>query len=148
MKKVEKKRTARIGDHLRIRYVCCDDDGTVLEEIRGGEQPPMIRLGDGEILPALEQALVGMAAGETKKLQLPPEETFGEYDPDLIDEVLKSDLEMEGEPELGMVLEFEEDDEVYCGIITEVTKDTVIVDANHPLAGMTLNFIVTLVDFA
>ena len=46
-----------------------------------------------------------------------------------------------------MDLEFEEDGEVYSGIITEITEDTVIIDANHPLAGQTLDFTVTLVGF-
>ena len=140
------KKTARMGDTLRIHYECRDLDGNLLETTRDGAAP-LVRLGNGEILPALEQAFVGMAEGETRRLTLQPEDAFGEYDPDLIDEVLKADLELEGEPEPGMEPEFEEDGEVYSGIITEITEDTVIIDANHPLAGQTLDFIVTLVGF-
>lgn len=133
-----------MGDVLHIHYVCKDDDGNVLETTKDGDAPE-IRLGRGDVLDALEKALCGMKSGEVKEIRLEPEQAFGEYSPDLIDEVLKSDLGLEGEPEPGMEMEFEEDGEVYSGIVTEVTEDTVLIDANHPLAGIPLTFELTLV---
>lgn len=139
------KKIARMGNRLRIHYVCKDDEGKVLESTLEAP-PPVIQLGHGDVLDALEKAFCGMAPGQKKTVRLEPEDAFGDYEPELIDEVLIKDLELDKPPEIGMELEFEEDGEVYAGIITEVTEETVHIDANHPLAGVPLTFELTLLE--
>ncbi len=139
------QKTARIGSRLKIHYTCKDDDGNLLESTLQGP-PPEIRLGEGQLLDALEKAFCGMKAGEVKHVRLMPDEAFGEYDPDLIDEVPKADIDLKEEPEVGMELEFDEDGETYSGVITDVSGEMVTIDANHPLAGVVLNFELTLLE--
>ena len=139
------QKTAKMGSRLKIHYICKDDDGNVLESTLSAP-PPEIRLGNGDVLDALEKAFCGMVPGQVKKVHLKPEEAFGEYDPDLVDEVPIKDLQLDSEPKIGMELEFDEDGETYSGIITDVTDEVVCIDANHPLAGVNLNFELALVE--
>ena len=139
------QKTAKMGSRLKIHYTCKDDDGNLLESTLQAP-PPEISLGQGQLLDALEKAFCGMKPGEVKHVRLTPEEAFGEYDPDLVDQVLKSELDLAEEPEVGMEMEFDEDGETYTGVITDVSGDMVTIDANHPLAGVNLNFELTLLE--
>ena len=90
--------------------------------------------GYGGLLEALERALEGKPAGETLRLQLEPEQAFGEYDAAL---VRLEPVERYGEGvEVGM--EVEEDARLYT--ITDVAAGKAVLDGNHPLAGMALRF--------
>lgn len=95
--------------------------------------------GYGGLLQALEQALEGKHEGETVRLQLEPEHAFGEYDADLL---RVEPVERYGEGvEIGM--EIEEDDQVYT--VTDIAGGKVVLDGNHPLAGLALRFEVEVV---
>lgn len=142
-------RLARMGDHLQIHYVCYDSAGGELESTITGE-PPQITLGEGQILPALEEALVGLAAGQSRTVTLPPARAFGEYQEDLVGFVPYSQLQLEGEePQIGLMVAIEDDgeDEPLQAEITGLEENGVTVDGNHPLAGQTLKFQLTLVAF-
>jgi FKBP-type peptidyl-prolyl cis-trans isomerase SlyD len=90
--------------------------------------------GYGGLLDALEQSLEGKSAGESLQLQLEPEQAFGEYDAELL-RVEPASRYGEG-MEIGM--EIEEDELLYT--VTDVADGKVVLDANHPLAGMALRF--------
>jgi FKBP-type peptidyl-prolyl cis-trans isomerase SlyD len=90
--------------------------------------------GYGGLLPALERALEGKVAGERLHLQLDPEQAFGEYDAALL-RVEPAERYGEG-LEVGM--QVEEDNRLYT--VTDVAAGKVVLDANHPLAGMALRF--------
>ena len=94
--------------------------------------------GYGEMLPALEQALEGKGAGESVRLQLEPEQAFGEYDPELL---RVEPLGRYGEG-VTVGMQIEEDSRVYT--VTEIAGGSVVLDANHPLAGMALRFSVVI----
>lgn len=95
--------------------------------------------GYGHLLEALEQALEGKRAGETVQLQLEPEQAFGEYDAALL-RVEPAERYGEG---IAVGMEVEEDERVYT--VTELAGATVVLDANHPLAGMALRFAVEII---
>ena len=95
--------------------------------------------GYGELLAALEQALEGKGPGESVRLQLEPEHAFGEYDAELL-RVEPAERYGEG-VEVGM--EVEEDSRFYT--VTDVAGDKVVLDGNHPLAGMALRFFLEIV---
>jgi len=95
--------------------------------------------GYGGLLEALERALEGKRAGDSLRLQLEPEQAFGEYDAGL---VRVEPLERYGAP-LAPGTEVEEGDRVYT--VTDVAGGKVVLDANHPLAGMALRFSVEIV---
>ncbi len=90
--------------------------------------------GYGGLLAALENSLEGMEPGESVRVQLEPEQAFGEYDAELL-RVEPASRYGKG-VEIGM--EIEEGDRVYT--VTDIAEDTVVLDANHPLAGMALRF--------
>jgi FKBP-type peptidyl-prolyl cis-trans isomerase SlyD len=91
--------------------------------------------GYGELLEALERALEGKAPGEEVSLQLEPEQAFGEYDAALL-RIEPAERYGEG-LEVGM--EVEEDSRFYT--VTDIADGKVVLDANHPLAGMALRFL-------
>ena len=90
--------------------------------------------GYGELLPALERALEGRGPGESVKLQLEPEDAFGEYDADLL-RVEPAERYGKG---IAAGMEVEEDARFYT--VTDVADGKVVLDGNHPLAGMALRF--------
>ncbi len=90
--------------------------------------------GYGELLEALERALEGKGPGESLQLQLEPDEAFGEYDADLV-RVEPAERYGEG---LSIGMEVEEDARLYT--ITDIAAGKVVLDGNHPLAGMALRF--------
>jgi FKBP-type peptidyl-prolyl cis-trans isomerase SlyD len=90
--------------------------------------------GYGELLPALERALEGKGPGESVQLQLEPEDAFGEYDADLL-RVEPAERYGKG---IAAGMEVEEDSRFYT--VTDVADGKVVLDGNHPLAGMALRF--------
>ena len=114
-----------------------------LADAQGAELSPPSELsylhgGYGEMLPALEQALEGKGAGEAVRLQLEPEQAFGDYDPQLL---RVEPLGRYGEG-LTVGMQIEEDNRLYT--VTDVAGGSVVLDANHPLAGMALRFSVVI----
>jgi len=92
----------------------------------------------GEMLAALEQALEGKGAGESVHLQLEPQQAFGEYDPQLL---RTEPLGRYGEG-VTVGMQIEEHGLLYS--VTEIAAGSVVLDANHPLAGMALRFSVVI----
>jgi FKBP-type peptidyl-prolyl cis-trans isomerase SlyD len=90
--------------------------------------------GYGGLLPALEHSLEGKEPGESVRVQLEPEQAFGEYDADLL-RVEPASRYGEG---VAVGMEIEEGERVYT--VTDVAEGSVVLDANHPLAGMALRF--------
>ncbi len=99
--------------------------------------PIKYRQSDGKLLPALENALVGLAAGDETSVTLAPEDAYGPVDPDATQEVPIEQVPPEAR-KAGAVFSTPG----YNGLIrvTEINEDTAIVDLNHPLAGKTLTF--------
>jgi FKBP-type peptidyl-prolyl cis-trans isomerase SlyD len=95
--------------------------------------------GYGGLLEALESALDGKGAGETLRLQLEPEQAFGEYDAGL---VRVEPVERYG-ASIAVGMQVEEDDRLYT--VTDVAAGKVVLDANHALAGMALRFRVEII---
>lgn len=141
-------RKAHMGDALQIHYICRSAEGVLLETTHE-TPPPVIRLGAQDIIPALEEAFIGMGAGESKHVQLTPKQAFGPYLEELVAYVPTSQLDLKVIPQPGMQVEVaDSDNEPMLGRIVEVGEDSVLVDCNHPLAGETLEYDLTLVAFS
>mgnify|MGYP001216164047 CR=1 FL=1 len=107
------------------------EDGDPLEYLHGAE----------DILPGLETALEGKAVGDKFTVTLAPDDAYGDYDEDDIEEVDKSDIPNVDELELGMMVEVEDEDGYsYMAYVAEIGDDVVTLDFNHPLAGKTLTY--------
>ena len=118
-------------------------------EASAGEGGEPIRYvhGYGMLVPGLEAALVGSATGDVRDVVVPAEAGYGEYDDDLLLELDRSELPDPKGVAVGdeFVAESPDGDEIAMSVV-EVRDDMVLVDANHPLAGMTLRYHVTVRD--
>ena len=123
---------------------------TVDDEIvdQADEQNPFFYLhGHENVIPGLENALQGMKIGESKTFVIKPEDAYGEPDPDGIMHLSRSEFPDDLPLEPGMELEMRnEDDEIVYATVASTTNTMVKLDFNHPLAGKSLQFEVTVLD--
>lgn len=130
---------------VTLNYRVTDSDGDLVD---AGEQPIVyLHGGYGGIFDRLEEALHGKSVGDALEIKLQPNEAFGDYDADLVT-VEPRDL-FPDNIEVGMQFERATEDDDSDGMlytITEIADDRVVVDANHPLAGIALIFSCTIAD--
>jgi len=138
------------GKHVTINYTLRTNGA--IRHIRSavwGDEPLEYVHGGGRLLPALERALEGKGEGDHFVVTLPPEDAYGERDKALQQRVSADEFGGVDQVEAGMCFLAHSEDgrRVENVMITEVNEDTgyVVVDTNHPLAGMTLEFDVTVV---
>ena len=118
----------------------------MMESTEDGEPIKFIQ-GIGQIIPGLENALYGLKIGDQKTVVIQPEDGYGEYDPESLQEAKKEEFSEEIPLDVGTFLDLEDDEgDILSAQIVAVEEDTVILDFNHPLAGKTLTFEITLTD--
>ena len=129
---------------VTLDYNVTDPDGELVD---AGKEPLVyLHGGYDDIFPMIEEALQGKKIGESVVVKMQPDDAFGEYDADLIQieprksfpKELQVGMQFEGLPEGG------DEDEVMIYRVTEVADDRVVLDGNHPLAGMALIFTCTV----
>ncbi|NOZ78407.1 MAG: peptidylprolyl isomerase [Acidobacteria bacterium] len=129
---------------VSIDYTLMDDEGAVIESSDGAD-PLSYLHGHGQIIPGLEKALEGRAAGDTAEIHIPARDGYGEHDPERMItvsrdmfgfDVTQGDF-VEAEQQDGTTIPFQ---------VVDLTETEVTLDGNHPLAGKNLNFSVTVVD--
>ncbi len=137
---------AKQGDIVDVHYTGRLEDGTVFDTSRE-RQPLRFTVGEGQVIPGFEQAVIDMEPGDSKKEELPPDQAYGPRREDMVMEVERGQLPEEVEPEVGSQLQLRlQNDQTVPVIITDVADDTITIDANHPLAGKKLIFEIELVD--
>ena len=132
------------GSVVAVDYSLHLGDGEVVDASEPGD--PLTYLhGEGQIVPGLESALEGLDVGESKKVVVAPAEGYGEHDPRGVQEVPRSAFPAGFDPKVGMELTAEgQDGQPVPFSIREVRPENVVIDLNHPLAGKTLHFEVTV----
>lgn len=109
------------------------------------DHPLQITIGKGDFLPSVETGIIGMQIGETRAIEVPPEEGYGRWVKALVVEVNKNDLPAGFRPHIGKHIEQMQPGGKQINLtITEINKDCVTIDANHPLAGHKLFFNIEL----
>ena len=133
---IKKDQTVEMNYELKINE-------EMIEDNMDGESIKFV-YGSGQIIPGLESRIEDMNVGESKTINVPSNEAYGEYD-EALSQILPIE-EFEGiNLEIGMVLEGEEENqEVIRATVTEVTNEDVTVDYNHPLAGCDLEFTILI----
>lgn len=136
--------TAKQGDTVHVHYTGRLEDGTVFDSSR--ERSPLeFTLGEGQVIPGFERAVVGLSEGEQKETHIGPDEAFGPRSDDLVVKVQRDKLPEGMTPEPGQRFEMTTGDGYKIPVrVTETLEDAVVVDANHPLAGRELTFDVEL----
>ena len=140
-------RKVQTGDHVNIEYEGMLENGEIVE--RSSDTGPVeFGLGKNIMPPGFEKALIGMREGEEKIITMAPEEAFGPRDENLIHTVNRSVLGEKIQPKPGMVIGMTLDKEgpphKIPALVTAVEGDEVTIDFNHPLAGKTLIYKLTL----
>jgi FK506-binding protein 1 len=129
---------AEDGMRVQVNYTGKLDDGSIFDS-NDGKEPLAFVVGSGEMIRGFDQGVKGMMVGETKDLVLEPTDAYGEHDERGVQEVPRANLP-EG-VEVGTQLQTQQGGRA---IIKELNDEIGIVDLNHPLAGKTLKFSLTL----
>lgn len=126
----------------------CSDDSCSDDACGCGETGPMdLVLGNGDFFPQVEEAVIGMAPGDKKTLTIPFADAFGDYDEERVFSIARSEFPSDLDPDVDQNLELIGDDgESMIVTVVEVDAESVVLDANHPLAGEDLNFEIELVE--
>jgi FKBP-type peptidyl-prolyl cis-trans isomerase SlyD len=136
-----------VGDKLIVsmHYKLTDNDGNVIDSSEGAE--PLVYLhGSGQIIPGLENALTGKTEGSSLQVEIEPAEGYGEVNPELLHTVKKEVFQGVDTIEPGMQFEAQTPEGGMQHIVVKnIDGDEVTIDANHPLAGVALNFDVEIV---
>ena len=129
---------------VTIHYKVFDSDsGELIDSSEDGE--PMAYLhGAQNFIPGLEQALEGKSAGDKLEVIIPPAEAYGERSEDRVQQVPRAAFEKLDKVEPGMTVTAQTEQGPVDLLVTEVGDELVTVDANHPLAGISLKFNVTV----
>ncbi len=136
---------AKTGDKVKVHYTGTLNDGTQFDSSFGNE-PLEFTIGEGALLGKFEEAVIGLEPGQTVDINIPADEAYGQRREDLIIKVSNSNLPPNLNPEVGMKLHMQTDDNQIIPLtIVDVLEDSIVVDANHELAGEDLNFHIELV---
>lgn len=129
---------------VTFHYTLRDPQGRLLDTSAGGRAISYLE-GAGQIIDGLDEALKGVAAGTKQTVNVPAAKAYGEYDAEQVQRVLKSLLPVEGDLKPGDQFRAGEDAFAPIVKVVEVDGDHVVLDANHPLAGVDLVFDVEVV---
>jgi FKBP-type peptidyl-prolyl cis-trans isomerase 2 len=130
--------TATEGDTVKVHYTGTLSNGTTFDS-SAGREPLEFTLGEGQVIPGFEDAVLGMAVGEEKTVTIPVDQAYGSYDEDLI-LVVPREMVPDEIAVVGISLYQPR------GTIISVDDEVVMIDQNHPLAGEDLTFTITLVE--
>jgi len=132
--------------YVTLAYTLYGEDGEVID--RTDDEEPLSYLhGYGQLVPGLERGIEGMSKGDLRSVVVQATEGYGEYDPEAVFEVEKSDFPHPDELAVGDEFVAESDDGQGISLtVLEVHSDSCVVDTNHALAGEVLRFEVTVLD--
>lgn len=160
---------AKQGDTVRVHYTGTLNDGSIFDSSEAAEEescgcncsssggcgtgsdcgcePLEFTIGEGNVIPGFEKAVLGLSIGESITVTIPAEEAYGPRNDQMVAVVDRSEMGGEINPIEGQQLEVVlQDESTMPVLITEVTETTVTLDANHPLAGQDLTFDIKLVE--
>lgn len=137
---------AKQGDTVRVHYTGTFDDGTVFDT-SAEREPLQFTIGNGQVIPGFDNAVLNMTIGEKKSVNIPAEEAYGPRSEELVAEIGRDRLPPDLQVEIGQQLQVGlADGGQTVVLIVDVSDETVTLDANHPMSGMDLNFELELVE--
>ena len=138
----------KVGDIIKVQYEGTLDDGTVFDstDLHDGE-PLIFEVGAGNLIPGFEDSVIGKDVDNEYDISLQPSEAYGDRNPQLLQNVPKSEFPENIEPKPGMILQVSgPQGHVKLALIAQVNESDVVVDMNHPMAGLVLNFKIKILE--
>ena len=134
------------GMSVTLHFSLVLEDGHIIDSNFESE-PATFSVGDGNLLPGFESTLMGLVNGDEREFTIPPEQAFGQHNPQNVQAVERGNFDQE-ELELGAIFSFQNGDGELPGVIVDVGDNEVVIDFNHPLAGKNIIFQVKIIDIA
>jgi peptidylprolyl isomerase len=137
---------AKHGDTVKVHYTGKLEDSTVFDSSTKRD-PLQFKIGDSQIIPGFEQAVVGMNPGESKTIKLPADKAYGPYREEMVLVVDQNQFPKNLKLEVGQQLQIpQKDGRKTLVTVTNFSESSVMLDANHPLAGKDLSFDIQLIE--
>ena len=130
------------GSQVKMHFSLMLEDQTVIDT-NFDKEPVCFFIGDGNLLPGFEKALIGMQVNHEEIIEVEPQEAFGQHNKHNIQKLNIANFD-DDKIEIGSVYSFENGGGELPGVIVEIREDQVYVDFNHPLAGKTILFKVSI----
>ena len=136
------------GDTVRLLYIGTLDNGETFDASSWHDNKPLeFKVGAGQVIPGFEEAVIGMRVNQTKIVHIAPDEAYGKYHEELVDIIRPDEYPQGYTPRLGDQFNVPiKDGSKVTVTVTDLYDDGIQVDGNHPLAGKSLNFEITLVE--
>jgi FKBP-type peptidyl-prolyl cis-trans isomerase 2 len=139
---------AQKNDRVTISYTGKLENGTIFQTTTESE-PLVITIGNLDVPPTLEQAIIGMSVGDKKLVKIEPDEGYGVRRKDLLQTINRNILSDQIHPQVGLILSLKVNkdgqDHHVPATVVEINDDTIVVDYNHPLAGHNLFYDITVI---
>jgi len=139
------KKKAKTGDRVSVHYRGTLDQGIEFDSTYARGEPFSFTVGDGQAVVGFEKAVCEMDPGEKKVITITPDQGFGEHHEDLLVTVPIDKLPEGFVAEPGTVFEMTFGEDTLLATVVEIKEGGVLIDANHPLAGVDLTFELELV---
>lgn len=137
---------AKKSDTVKVHYTGKLDDGTIFDSSAEGD-PLEFTIGEGQVIPGFEDAVVGMEARESKTVKIPSDQAYGPHHEDMVVKIDRDRFPDNLDPHVGQQLQIPQPDGRRIFVtVTEINESNVTLDANHPLAGKDLTFDIKLVE--
>ena len=134
------------GNNVNVHYTGTFDDGTKFDSSHDRNQTLTFQVGSGQVVPGFDNALIGMAPGESKTVNLKPEEAYGLPVPEAVQEIPMTAFPKEMTISEGVTIMGQNPNgQTMMGKVLSVNDEFATIDFNHPLAGKNLNFEIELV---
>jgi FKBP-type peptidyl-prolyl cis-trans isomerase SlpA len=137
----------QIHEHSKVtlHFSLSLDNGQVVDSTFDKE-PATLNIGDGNLPEGFEKHLLGLSVGDKRKVTVPPEDAFGQQNPQNIQHFKKDQFAQTGNLEIGMMLSFKDaGGNELPGVVSSIEDESVLIDFNHPLAGKALEFEVEVI---
>ena len=136
---------AKHGDMVSVHYIAKVSDDIIFDSNK--TKPLELTIGKHQVIPAFEDALIGMIKGESKNIQVLSNEAFGPYLKELVSTVEKSKIPNNLDLKIGKQLQIlQPDGSSILVTVTAIDDETATFDANHPLAGKDIMFLIKLLE--
>jgi peptidylprolyl isomerase len=136
------------GDSVKVHYTGKLEDGTVFDT-SDNKDPLEFKVGEGKIIKGFEAAVIGMEPGESKTVQIPADKAYGPHHPEMVMVIDRKEVPPTITPKVDQMLQVRQKDGTSFAVkVTDVSEETLTLDANHPLAGKDLTFDIRIAEIA